>query len=105
MSFMLDLRKRTVYCMYLSQLSLKPSEGYLYKKMPDIFVKIGHGMTDMVIDCTKFKSQHAQYLNLNLFMFSIYKNTLTGKAVLGVSHHDTRLLFSEFKNETSTYQV
>ena len=32
----------------------KPSEGYLLKKMPDIFIKTGHGM---VIVCTEIKFQ------------------------------------------------
>ena len=27
----------------------------IYLKMPDIFVKTGHGVNDMVIDCTGFK--------------------------------------------------
>ena len=37
------------------KLNLKPSEGYLLKKMSHLFVKTGHGMTDMVINCTEFK--------------------------------------------------
>ena len=66
---MIDLGKSTVYCIFVewvifletlfSQLNLKPSEGYLLKRMPDIFVEIGHGMTDTVIHCTEFKFQHA----------------------------------------------
>ena len=61
---------------------LKPSKGYLLKRMPDIFVKIVHGMTDMAIDCTEF-------------MFSNYGNTLiTCKAAIRVSPHGTELLFS-----------
>ena len=36
----------------------KPREGYLLKRMPDIFVKIRHGMTGMFIDCTEFNFQH-----------------------------------------------
>ena len=36
-------------------LNLKPETGFLLKKMPDIFVKTGHGITDMIIDCTKFQ--------------------------------------------------
>ena len=81
MSFMLDLGKTTVYLIFVgwavffetlfSQLNLKPSKGYLLKKMPDIFVKTGHGMTDnMVIKCTEFKFQHAPDLDLNSLMFS-----------------------------------
>ena len=41
-----------------SQLNLKPSEGYLLKEMRDIFVKKGHGITNMIIDSTGFKFQH-----------------------------------------------
>ena len=67
----------------------KPSESYLLKKMPDIFVKTGYGMTDMVIYCTELKFQHATNLDLNCLMFSIYNNTDTGKALLGISPHGT----------------
>ena len=42
-----------------SQLNLKPSEGYLLKKIPDVFVKIVCGMTDTVISYTEFNFQHA----------------------------------------------
>ena len=69
MCFMLDLGKSTVYSIFVGwvvfsetlfiQLNLKPSEGYLLKRMPDIFVKTVHRMTNMVIDCTEFKFQHA----------------------------------------------
>ena len=45
----------------------------------DIFVKIGHVVTNMVIDCTEFKFHHATNLYLNSLMFSNYKNTFTGK--------------------------
>ena len=52
-------------------------------------------MTDMVIDCTEFKFQDAQCLDLNSHMFSNYKNTLTCKAVIGISLYGTGLLFSD----------
>ena len=65
MSFMLDFGKSTAYRIFAGwavfletlfrKLNLKPSEGYLLKKMPHVFVKTGHGMTDMVINCTEFK--------------------------------------------------
>lgn len=45
--------------------------------MPDMLV--GHGITDMVIDCTEFKFQHATDLDLNSLMFPNYRNTVTGK--------------------------
>ena len=38
-----------------THINLKPEAGFLLKKMPDIFVKTGHGLTDMIIDCTKFQ--------------------------------------------------
>ena len=31
-------------------IDLKPEAGFLLKKMPDIFVKTGQGLTDMIID-------------------------------------------------------
>ena len=75
MSFMSDLGKSIIYWIFVewvvflgtlfSQPNLKPSEGCLLKRMPDIFVKTGHGMTDMVVDCTEFKFQHTCYLDLN----------------------------------------
>ena len=41
-------------------IDLKPKAGFFTKKkkMPDIFVKTGHGLTDMIIDCNEFKFQH-----------------------------------------------
>ena len=36
-----------------TRISLKPEAGFLLKKMPDSFVKTGHGLTDMIIDCTQ----------------------------------------------------
>ena len=72
-----------------NELDLKPDDGFLLKKMPDIFVKTGHGLTDMVIDCTEFKFQHATNYELNSLMFSNYKNTVTG-----ISPHGSGLPFS-----------
>ena len=63
--------------------------------MPNIFVKTEDEMTDMVIDCTKFKFQHATNLALNSLMFSDYKSTLTGKSLTGTSTHKTGLLFKD----------
>ena len=64
MSFMLDLGISIVYWIFVgwaafletlfSQLNLKGSEGYLLKKILYIFVKTGHGISEMVIDCTEF---------------------------------------------------
>ena len=37
------------------EVDLYPDDGYLLKRMPEIFVKTGHGRTDMIIDCTELK--------------------------------------------------
>ena len=65
---MLDLGESTIYRIFVglaavleilfTQLNLKPSEGYLLKNMPAVFVKTEHGMTDIVIDCTEIEFQH-----------------------------------------------
>ena len=78
-----------------SQLNLKPSERYLLKTMTDIFLKTGHGMTDMAIYFTDFNIQLATNLDLNSLIFSNYKNTVTGKALIGFSAHGAGLLFSD----------
>ena len=76
-------------------INLNPEAGILLKKMPDIFVKTGHGLTDMIIDCTEFKFQHVSNLDLNSLMFSNYKNTIRGKAVIGIAPHGMGLFFSD----------
>ena len=76
-------------------INLNPEAGILIKKMPDIFVKTGHGLTDMIIDCTEFKFQHVSNLDLNSLMFSNYKNTIRGKAVIGIAPHGMGLSFSD----------
>ena len=48
----------------------------------------------MIIDCTEFKFQHATNYELNSLLFSNYKNTVTGKALIGISPHGSGLLFS-----------
>ena len=63
--------------------------------MPEIFVMTRHGLTDMIIDCTKFKFQQATNFDLNTLMFSHYKNTQTGKALIGISPHGSGHLFSD----------
>ena len=37
------------------EVDLHPDDEYLLKRMPEIFVKTGHCLTDMIIDCTEFK--------------------------------------------------
>ena len=76
-----------------NEIDLKPPSGYILKKMPKIFVETGHGLTDLVIDVTKF--QHASNFELNSLMFSNYKNTQTGKALVVISPHGGGILFSD----------
>ena len=87
-SFMLGVSKATTQRIFIgwviflstlfNKIDLKPSGGYLLKTMPDIFVKTGHGMTDLIIDATEFKFANATNYELNSLMFSHYKNTQTG---------------------------
>ena len=105
MAYILNLGESTVHRIFVgwavfldaffNKINLKPKGGYLISKMPDIFIKTGHGLTDIVIDCTEFKFNHATNLELNSLMFSNYKNTQTGKALIGISPHGSGLLFSD----------
>ena len=79
----------------LNQLSLKPTKGFLIQKMPEAFIKTGHGLTDVVIDCTEFRFQKASNFDLNTLMFSNYKNHVTGKALIGIAPHGGGLYFSD----------
>ena len=63
--------------------------------MPHILVETGHGLTDLVIDATEFKFQNASNFELNSLMFSHYKNTQTGNALIGISPHGGGVLFSD----------
>ena len=78
-----------------NEINLKPRSGYMLKKMPKIFVETGHGLTDLVTDATEFKFQHASNFELSSLMFSNYKNTQTGKALVGISPHGVGILFSD----------
>ena len=49
----------TVFLSTLLTLDLRPANGYLLKMIPEIFIKTGHGLTDLVIDYTEFKCQQA----------------------------------------------
>ena len=91
MAFMLKLGESAVQCTFgwivfletmFTCINLKPGASFLLKQMPDIFVKTGHGLTDMIINCTEFNFQHISNLDLNSLMFSNYKNTITGKALV-----------------------
>ena len=104
MAFMLKVGERAQFNAYLlvgyfslrqsSLINLKPEAGFLLKKTPDIFIKTGHGLMDMIIDCTEFNFQHVSNLDLNSRMFSNYKNTITGKALTGIAPHGMGLFFS-----------
>ena len=63
--------------------------------MPEIFIKTGDGLTDLVIDCTEFKCQQASNYDLNSLMFSDYKNATTGKALIGITPHASGIIFSD----------
>lgn len=102
---MLSVSQSTMYRIFVGwvvfleslydEFDLKPENGYLLHKMPEIFIKTGHGLTDIVIDCTEFKFQQATNFDLNTLMFSNYKNTHTGKALIGISPHGSGLFFSD----------
>ena len=106
MAFMLKVGESTIQHIFVGWIvfletiftciNLKPEAGFsLLKKMSDIFVKTGHGLTDMIIDCTEFQFQHVSNLDLNSLMFSNYKNTITGKALIGIAPHGMGLFFSD----------
>ena len=105
MAFMLKVGENTIQRIFVGWIvfleiiftciNLKPEAGFLLKKMPDIFVKTGQGLTDMIIDCTEFKFQHVSNLDLNSLMFSKYKNIITGKAFIGIAPHGMGLFFSD----------
>ena len=78
-----------------NRLDLKPGHGFLLEKMPNVFIETGHGLTDIIIDATEFKFQCATNFELNSLLFSNYKNTATGKALIGIAAHGMGLLFSD----------
>ena len=104
MAFMQNVGESTIQCIFVSWIvfletiftciNLKPEAGFLLKMMPDIFIKTGHGLTDMILDCTEFKFQHVSNLDLNSLMFSNYKNIITGKAFIGIASYGMSLFFS-----------
>ena len=81
-----------------NRLDLIPADGYLLHKMPNAFIKTGHGLTDIIIDAMEFKFQIASNFELSGLMFSHYKNTTTGKALIGIAPHGMGLLFSDIKD-------
>ena len=65
MTFMLKVGESTMQLIFVGwivfletifiHINLKPEAGFLLKKMPDIFVKTGQGLTDIIIGCTEFQ--------------------------------------------------
>jgi len=49
----------------------------------------------MIIDCTEFKFQHVSNLDLNPLIFPNCKNTITGKALIGIAPRGMGLFFSD----------
>ncbi|XP_065684230.1 uncharacterized protein LOC136096642 [Hydra vulgaris] len=108
MSFLLEKSYTTVHRIFtgwvifcatlFNEINLKVDGSFLLKKMPDIFVKTGNGLTDIVIDiviATEFKFQQASNFDLSSLMFSHYKNTHTGKAFIGIAPHGMGIFFSD----------
>ena len=105
MAHMLSVSESTVNRLFVAwmvfletlfdEVDLYPDDGYLLKRMLETFFKTGYDLTDKVIDCTEFKFQQATNFDLITLMFSHYKNTQTGKALIGISPHGSGLLFSD----------
>ena len=62
-----------------NRLDLIPADGYLLHKMPNAFIKTGHGRTDIIIDATEFKFQIASNFELCGLMFPITRTQPQGK--------------------------
>nr|XP_012563074.2 uncharacterized protein LOC105847821 [Hydra vulgaris] len=105
MSYILNISKSTTQRIFigwviflstiLNEIDLKPESGFFVKKMPKSFIETEHGLTDLIIDATEFKFQSASNFELNSLMFSNYKNTQTGKALIGIAPHGGGILFSD----------
>ena len=78
-----------------NQLDQRPDQDFLRKTVPEIFTRTGHEMTDLILDATEFKFQTASNFDVSTLMFSHYKNTTTGKALIGISPHGMGIIFSE----------
>ena len=65
MAFMLKVGESTMQLIFVgwivflgtifTHINLEPEARFLLKKMPDIFVKTGQEITDMIIGCTEFQ--------------------------------------------------
>ena len=104
-AFMCNVSEQTIGRIYngwvvflatiFNQLDQRPDQLFMQKKMPEIFIRTGHGSTDLVLDATEFKFQNASNFDISTLMFSHYKNTTTGKALIGISPHGMGMVFSE----------
>ena len=60
-----------------SKINLRPDEGFLAYKIPEIFIRTGHGLTDNMIHCRELKLQQPINYELSALTFSNYKyNTI-----------------------------
>ena len=75
-------------------LNLKPDYEFMTYIMPQVFFKTSHSLRN-VLDCTEFKLQQPSNHDLNTLTFLNYKNTHTGKAMVGISPNGVRLIFIE----------
>ena len=78
-----------------NKLDTRPHQKFLQLKMPAIFHQTGHGDTDLVLDATEFRFQAASNFDVSSLMFSHYKNTHTGKALIGIAPHGMGIIFSD----------
>ena len=105
MAYILNIGESTMQRMFIawvvfieaifSKINLRPDQRLLACNMPEIFIRTGHGLTGIVIDCTEFKLQQPSNYDLSALTFSKYKNTHTGKAHIGISPNGLGLMFSE----------
>ena len=73
--------------------------------MLNVYVDTGHGMTDIIIDATEFKFQTASNHELNNLMFPNYKNTTTGKALIGIARYGMVILLDHILDQFLTQKL
>lgn len=105
MVFMFKVGESIIQCIFVGWIvffeiificiNFKFEVGFLLKKMLDIFVKIGYGFMDMIIDCIEFKFQYVLNFDLNFFMFFNYKNIIIGKVFIGIVLYGMGFFFSD----------
>ena len=52
-------------------LNLKTDGYFLPDSLSEVFIKTGHGPTDIIIDCTEFNLQQSSNYDLSAMTFSI----------------------------------